>query len=855
MAEGWVTRRGGVSWFYFGGEFVYGCRLHFMKLNDKPLWIAAGVTLLLQLYLCFFFSFGATIPVTGDLTPGLLPVWTYRFPPTGYVQNSWWLGIERTPSMLTPLSVLAHLPMWWFFTMMYPLAGALAVVTFYLFLRELGLSPLACVVGGVMFGWHGHLFSNVFGGHFAPSWMLVFFPLAMWAAVRACRGGNWRHAMAAGVCTAIMLGMGNDQGALAALLVGAVFLAAVARALWLRAAGWWRILARLGLTMLTAAVVAAPQFQLASQFGGGEMKTPGSEDPRVKYAWATQWSWPPEETLQFLAPGFFGWRTGDPEGPYWGRMGGSEGWAQTRQGFRNFSLESSVIGTLPFVLLCVGAWWCCRRREETSMFVSEQRFYALLFAAIGVVTYALSMGKYTPVYGWFYQLPYMSTWRNPNKFLLVLSNFCFVVVAAYGAHAFIEVFGGSATWERFRGVMRRWLMAGVGVIGVVLVLVVLFAGGIRRGLLRDGYTPSEVDAIGGVMWASVLVAGAVLGAAWLGVVLLQKLRAERRALILAIGMAALCVVQMFWIDSHYVEPFNAKIVYQTNPLIEELRKSGGAERVTIFPPQVQHQDLILHSYLSNVFPSYNIACLDIPAASRIPTDVEMFFHALGQNPVRLWQVSGVRYLATVSGVASELGKHPSFSNNIAQIRWYRAMGTRLDDAVVLNAMSQQESTHALVELKDFLPKAQFVANIETLDNESAVAQRLGAADWNPRGSMLVSRTTGVTPLPMATRRGAARLLRYTETMVEIEAETDNGGYLLVNDHYDAGWHAQINGKNAKVFRANLLMRGIELPTGKSRVTLRYSLPVWPGYVSLVGYVVVGGVLLFSWKRGADNAVE
>ena len=55
---------------------------------------------------------------------------------------------------------------------------------------------------------------------------------------------------------------------------------------------------------------------------------PQQEDIDRQAAWefATQWSWPPQESMSLIAPGHKGWRSGEPEGPYWGVMGRSAGW-------------------------------------------------------------------------------------------------------------------------------------------------------------------------------------------------------------------------------------------------------------------------------------------------------------------------------------------------------------------------------------------------------------------------------------------------------------------------------------------------------------------------------------------------
>jgi hypothetical protein len=65
--------------------------------------------------------------------------------------------------------------------------------------------------------------------------------------------------------------------------------------------------------------------------------------------------------------------------------------------------------------------------------------------------------------------------------------------------------------------------------------------------------------------------------------------------------------------------------------------------------------------------------------------------------------------------------------------------------------------------------------------------------------------------------GSARILRYETGYIEIEAESERGGYLVLNDPWHPWWTAWVNGYVAKIHRANVLFRAVMLPPGKHRV--------------------------------------
>jgi len=841
-----------------------------MKPERKALFLAVGGTLLLQLYLCYFFSFGNVIPLTSDINPSNQWLIKYRFPPQGHFATDWWLGQGIDPLPFTPYTVLALLPTWLFFTIVYPLGAALSVWTCYLFLRELKLPVAVAIAGGIIYGWQGRILSNIYGGHFAPPLLSAMLPLAMWAAVRAIRLRSWRTAGVAGAVAGMMVATAFDQGALATLPVGIVFLVKAGQSLWRKSRETISILGQLLVTVVVALLVALPGLQVAAAAGITGVRQAGSEDPKTKFAWATQWSWPPEETLTYLVPGFFGWRSGMPKGEYWGRIGQTENWDQTRQGFRNFSIDTCTLGTIPFLLLGVGLWFVCRKTRsgtgESALWTADQLFYGRCFLVMGAVLFLLSLGKYAPFYRYFYQLPYMSTWRNPIKFLNGPANFCLIVLAAYGLHAVVELLSKEQL-APYRRKLRRWFLATTALLALIFIATFFDAGGQAASLRRASYSPVEIGSIATNQRLTVFVAAALVMLTWYVIglrdsagkqtgILAHIFSPAHLATSAAIFVVALVVGQMWWVHSHYLESSDAKRAYQTNPLLDTLRRSPDPARVKLIA-----QDGLLHYYISTVFAYHGISTLDIPAASRLPEDYAQFFQALEGNPLRLWQLAGVKYLAAPAQQGRSVLAHPALQGKIAGVAAFQASGTRLDDLTVQSVADPAMATHLLIELKDYLPKAMFVPGLEILPSANDTTRRLNAPDWNPRQTLLVTRDiaqlANLAPTAPSNRRGTVRLLRYHDNYIEVEAQTDAGGYLLINDRFENSWHARMDGKNVPVFRANVILRGVALPTGTSRIVFRFEAPGMTGYISLatLGLVLLVAVPGLSCRKQPNNQEE
>ena len=70
------------------------------------------------------------------------------------------------------------------------------------------------------------------------------------------------------------------------------------------------------------------------------------------------------------------------------------------------------------------------------------------------------------------------------------------------------------------------------------------------------------------------------------------------------------------------------------------------------------------------------------------------------------------------------------------------------------------------------------------------------------------------------RPGSARIVSYRNTVVEVEATSPDGGWLVLNDVWHPWWAASVDGKTVPLLRANVLFRAVALPPGRHRVVFR-----------------------------------
>lgn len=92
-------------------------------------------------------------------------------------------------------------------------------------------------------------------------------------------------------------------------------------------------------------------------------------------------------------------------------------------------------------------------------------------------------------------------------------------------------------------------------------------------------------------------------------------------------------------------------------------------------------------------------------------------------------------------------------------------------------------------------------------------------------------------------RGRARIVHETPTKVEIEADMQTPGLVVLADMWDAGWHATLDGAETPVIRVDLALRGVKTPAGRHRIVFTYE-PA--SFTTGVRLACVGLVVLACW---------
>ncbi len=119
--------------------------------------------------------------------------------------------------------------------------------------------------------------------------------------------------------------------------------------------------------------------------------------------------------------------------------------------------------------------------------------------------------------------------------------------------------------------------------------------------------------------------------------------------------------------------------------------------------------------------------------------------------------------------------------------------------------------------------AWFVQDVEMMESPKEALDALGVVDL---------KTTAVVekgaPQPKCEGEGQIKLVEYRPNYLRYTYNLTGGSAVAVFSeiYYDKGWQAYIDGKPAESFRADYILRAMELPEGEHTVEWHFSAPNW-----------------------------
>jgi hypothetical protein len=417
-----------------------------------------------------------------------------------------------------------------------------------------------------------------------------------------------------------------------------------------------------------------------------------------------------------------------------------------------------------------------------------------VLAGVLLLSLLYMLGRYTPVYALAFEyVPGISLFRRPVDgafvFIAVLAMVCGQLLADYVREGLPRV--------------ALWRLAAVG--GGALVIIgwaVAFSERSHRG------------------WSSFLQVLQVVPVAALVVTALVWARSARARIAAAVCLATVGCVELVWwnaASSLNAEPPDYYSVLRTpsgrdaealailEREIDIRRKQGERPRVEVVGVSGPWQNLAMTRGLeaTNGYNPLRIGRYDrlvSPGETTYVVDQRLFPASFDGYDCALARELGLEYVVLGQPIEKvpHLAKRPVSDILLAgpEIWIYR--------------------------LTDPEPRVRFIGRAIVADTDAQVragqfrivpAAETALIEDDTAPSRNYSQATGET--------GHAQIIAWRPDRVVVEVESARPGIVILHDAYYPGWVVEVDGQPARLLRANVLFRGVEVSEGYHRVVFRF----------------------------------
>jgi hypothetical protein len=624
---------------------------------------------------------------------------------------------------------------------------------------------------------------------FVVDWLLhpigqavMLFPWLLWATERALRAPTARRIALLALLEALIGLAGQPEMALHLSLGASVFalwrgLAQVPLAwrLRLRRLAWWA--AGMTLGSLLAAVQYLPTLAVVSQ----------SVFHHIRSAYPPYPPLPPEALATWMVPNLWG----------------NPAWLATSWGPSNYNELVFYAGTVALVLAVV-ALAALRRPKRRS----EVAFFAALAVAIAGMLYGI------PPFAWLIYLPGLNqdAWTR----LGVLAVLGVSVLAGIGCEELLT-WSNDGTSPASARTAPRWrrprnVLAGL----VALLLVLLWAA--AQFFRPAGWSAAQIG------WALLWVAWAILLLWTTSLLVWMRRQGRLTGRIAGATLLALLLCDQLLFAAPYTPQPPARLAYPQTPTITRLQQTIGSERLAaqgpILPPDstVAYQ---LHDLRANdptASERYLAYMLALDPSLRSDT---LCCRALTCPSPVLLSVASVAYYATLPDVdANQCARaapgQPSASGPFVPL-WTQG------------GLTLWRNTQAR-------PRFYFADHIIFSSGEQQTLTELPMLSAAGRDAIIEG--AAVAPAAPSTDAGAISVLADQPGEITLRTQTETPRWLIINEGYDPGWQATVDGADQAIHPANEMFQAILVPAGTHTIHLAYhpvafSLGAWLSGLALL----------------------
>lgn len=446
-------------------------------------------------------------------------------------------------------------------------------------------------------------------------------------------------------------------------------------------------------------------------------------------------------------------------------------------------------GCLPLLLAILGAFNSIRNR------------FAVRLTLIGVAAFLLAFGPNLPFYTICYKMvPGFSMFRLPARLLWI----CSLVIAMLAG------FGCESISSLFLRKSRKIYLRTSGACFAVAILLMCYLMFNFNGHLTFTSGPNQISKL-----QSFYLLMAILGVS--AAIFLASF--SRKAAIG--GVLILCMACSWELCAH------SNQILRTIPLtslrgetkiIKFLKEHLGQQRVLVNQKLISDYEAWNHQILKiQGYEPVSLVRLSLLAHAAFPQPDTTTVMA-GFNPPKLkiahqpvLELMGIKYAILQT-------------NRPIKLKGWRTIESgSIPEDFSLRGSQPDQIPYLILENENPLPRAFIVGNTRPLNQIESSKQMISAiSKLQPRKEVLLQEDR----LPRGKRQPykVAEIINATPNHLQIRAELEEPGYLILSDIYYPGWTARVDNNSTPILPADYSLRAIPLPAGKHDIHLSFTPP-------------------------------
>lgn len=713
----------------------------------------------------------------------------------------------------------------------------------YLLLISLRANLISAVMGSIGYAFFSYNVLIIEAGHLAKVYALAFLPIMLAGLVLSYRGKIWLGAIIFSLGVGLELNANHFQityySAFLILILGVFELVRSFKegniGKFLVATGLCLVMGLLAVGTNSARLLTSNDYSKYTMRGGSELKSDSAASTKkgLEKDYAYEWSYGKLESLTFLIPNFSGGASGgvlDNKSESF-KVLTSLGVDQVQasqfvQGLPTYWGDQMFVGgtTYSGAIICflfILSLFFVKGRYRNPFLVSA---ILCLFISWG--------GNFTILNNIFFDyLPLFNKFRAVSM-ILSLFQLSMVVIVALGLSNLLQ---SPPTWEKFKKPLYISLAATAGIALVFALMPSLvnvtiekdnqFKAALKQSFgdnvsavnsLYNALIADRQSLISSDAWRSLILILITAGILWAFVN--QKIK---NAKVVGVLIAVLCLGDLWMVDKRYLN--SDDFVRKT---------SNRDDQFTPSPADLQiQQDKSL---------SYRV--LDVTSSPFNNAMPSVYHKSIGgYSAAKLSRYNDL--------IENQISKNNMGVINMLNTKYYIVPG--------------QDGSAPIAQLNPgALGNAWFVSDLVLVNDANQEMKALDSLRTNNVAVVDVSKFPEVKKLqPAKTPIGSISLVSYNPDHLVYDFESGENQVVVFSEVFYKGnvdWISKIDGKQVDHFRADYVLRGMEVPAGKHKITFDFD-PVtvkqgqkYDVYTSIAWVLLVVGGLFMHFRSSKNN---